>query len=90
MSPYLIRKVIRFSQIVATHLLDHESGADLVEELVVVLGLGPLVLARDLHHVDVAALEADAKMQSYGKMDLQNEQTMQFYSELFHISIHTE
>ena len=45
------------------HLLDHEPGPDLVEELVVVLDLGPLVLARDLHHV--GRLEADRKMQAW-------------------------
>ena len=45
------------------HLLDHEPGPDLVEELVVVLDLGPLVLARDLHHV--GPLEADRKMQAW-------------------------
>ena len=44
------------------HLLDHEPRSDLVEELVVVLALGPLVLARDLHHV--GRLEADRKMQA--------------------------
>ena len=34
------------------HLLDHEPCPDLVEEFVVVLALGPLVLARDLNHDD--------------------------------------
>ena len=48
------------------HLLDHEPGSDLVEELVVVLALGPLVLARDLHH-DVGGVEADRKMQAWAK-----------------------
>ena len=45
------------------HLLDHEPRSDLVEELVVVLALGPLVLARDLHH-DVGGVGADRRMQA--------------------------
>ena len=43
------------------YLLDHEAGSDLVEELVIVLALGPLVLARDLHHL-VDGLRAEQEM----------------------------
>ena len=45
-----------------SHLLDHEASPDLVKELVVVLALGPLVLARDLNHGDARGVAADRKV----------------------------
>ena len=44
-----------------TFLIIHEPCPDLVEELVVVLALGPLVLARDLRH-DVGGSGAGGKV----------------------------